>query len=67
MRLVAAPEGSIVHANSPLEASVLVLNKLFMAVHVISVRAFCLLCKAGGGGEPGRRQFATYNFESWRN
>ena len=33
-------------ANSPLDASVLVLNKLFMAVHVISVRrAFILLCK----------------------
>ena len=32
--------------SSPLEASVLVLNKMFMAVHVISVRrAFILLCK----------------------
>jgi len=32
--------------TSPLDASVLVLNKLFMAVHVISVRrAFILLCK----------------------
>ena len=56
------------HANSPLEASVLVLNKLFMAVHVISVRrAFCLLCKELAevvSQENG--QFATYNFESWR-
>ena len=56
------------HANSPLEASVLVLNKLFMAVHVISVRrAFCLLCKELAevvSQEDG--QFATYNFESWR-
>ena len=34
------------HANSALDASVLVLNRLFMAVHVISVRrAFVLLCK----------------------
>jgi hypothetical protein len=36
----------VAHGNSALEASVLVLNKLFMAVHVISVsRAFILLCK----------------------
>ena len=56
------------HASSPLEASVLVLNKLFMAVHVITVRrAFCLLCKELAevvSLEDG--QFATYNFESWR-
>src|SRR5271168_2795640 len=56
------------HPNSPLEASVLVLNKLFMAVHVISVRrAFCLLCKELAevvSQEDG--QFCTYNFESWR-
>ena len=56
------------HGNSALEASVLVLNKLFMAVHVISVRrAFCLLCKELAevvSLEDG--QFATYNFESWR-
>ena len=32
--------------SSALDASVLVLNKLFMAVHIIPVRrAFCLLCK----------------------
>src|ERR1700752_2253525 len=50
-----------------LESSVLVLNKLFMAVHVITVRrAFCLLCKELAevvAQEDG--QFATYNFESW--
>jgi 5-methylcytosine-specific restriction endonuclease McrA len=56
-------------SGSPaLEASVLVLNKLFMAVHIISVRrAFCLLCKDLAevvGLEDG--QFATYNFHSWR-
>ena len=55
-------------ANSALDASVLVLNKLFMAVHVVSVRrAFCLLCKDLAevvNLEDG--QFATYNFESWR-
>jgi len=51
-----------------LEASVLVVNKLFMAVHIISVRrAFCLLCKEQAevvSLEDG--QFATYNFETWR-
>jgi 5-methylcytosine-specific restriction endonuclease McrA len=50
-----------------LDASVLVLNKMFMAVHVISVRrAFCLLCKELAEVvtlEDG--QFATYNFSSW--
>jgi 5-methylcytosine-specific restriction endonuclease McrA len=56
------------NVNTALDASVLVLNKLFMAVHVISVRrAFCLLCKDLAevvNLEDG--QFATYNFESWR-
>jgi 5-methylcytosine-specific restriction endonuclease McrA len=54
--------------TSPLEASVLVLNKLFMAVHIISVRrAFILLCKDLAevvSQEDG--QFATYNFATWR-
>jgi len=56
------------NVNSALDASVLVLNKLFMAVHIISVRrAFCLLCKDLAevvNLEDG--QFATYTFESWR-
>jgi 5-methylcytosine-specific restriction endonuclease McrA len=50
-----------------LDASVLVLNKMFMAVHVIGVRrAFCLLCKDLAEVvtlEDG--QFATYDFTSW--
>ena len=54
--------------GSPLDASVLVLNKLFMAVHIISVRrAFILLCKDLAevvSLEDG--QFATYNFATWR-
>ncbi len=58
----------IAHGNSALEASVLVLNKLFMAVHVISVRrAFVLLCKDLAEvvtEEDG--QFLTYDFASWR-
>lgn len=52
---------------SALEASVLVLNRLFLAVHVISVRrAFCLLCKDLAevvSLEEG--QFATYDFSQW--
>jgi 5-methylcytosine-specific restriction endonuclease McrA len=54
--------------SSALDASVLVLNKLFMAVHVISVRrAFCLLCKDLAevvNLEDG--QYATYDFSTWR-
>src|SRR3954447_19978752 len=54
--------------NSALDASVLVLNKLFMAVHIIPVRrAFCLLCKELAevvNLEDG--QFATYDFATWR-
>ena len=54
--------------HSPLESSVLVLNKLFMAVHIISVRrAFCLLCKDLAeviSLEDG--QFNTYDFSTWQ-
>src|SRR5205085_9334389 len=53
---------------SALDASVLVLNKLFMAVHIIPVRrAFCLLCKDLAqvvSLEDG--QFETYDFTTWR-
>jgi 5-methylcytosine-specific restriction endonuclease McrA len=55
-------------ASSVLDSSVLVLNKLYIAIHIISVRrAFCLLCKELAevvSLEDG--QFATYNFRSWR-
>ena len=51
-----------------LDASVLVLNRMFMAVHVISVRrAFCLLCKDLAeviSLEDG--QFLSYDFSSWQ-
>jgi 5-methylcytosine-specific restriction endonuclease McrA len=54
--------------NPALDASVLVLNKLFMAIHIISVRrAFCLLCKELAevvSLEDG--QFSTYDFATWR-
>jgi 5-methylcytosine-specific restriction endonuclease McrA len=56
-----------VGSYSALDASVLVLNKTFLAIHVISVRrAFCLLCKDLAevvSMEDG--QFATYDFVSW--
>ena len=55
-------------SNSPLDASVLVLNKLYMAVLIVSVRrAICLLCKDAAeviSLEEG--QFATYDFSTWR-
>lgn len=51
-----------------LETNVLALNKLFLAIHVMSVkRAFCLLVKGLAevvSIEDG--QYATYDFESWR-
>lgn len=53
---------------SALDHSVLVLNKLFMAIHIISARrAFCLLAKDLAEVvtlEEG--QYATYDFETWR-
>src|SRR5262249_39650399 len=63
-------EGGPMHSspNPALEASVLVLNKLFMAIHIISVRrAFVLLCKDLAevvSLEDGT--FATYDFATWR-
>src|SRR5262249_24037270 len=67
------------HHPSPLDASVLVLNKMFMAVHVISVkRAFCLLFKERasvvtlGEGQNGtydcaaRREVSEYKAKFFR-
>ncbi len=55
------------HAGA-LESSVLVLNRLYMAVHVINVRrAFSLLCRDLAEVvhiESG--QYANYDFQSWR-
>lgn len=52
----------------PLTASVLVLNRLYMAVHVVGVRrAFGLLCRELAEVihlEEG--QFANYDFDAWR-
>jgi 5-methylcytosine-specific restriction endonuclease McrA len=59
---------SMVGTADPLGASVLVLNRLYMAIHVINVRrAFALLCRDLAEVvhlEEG--QFANYNFDSWR-
>jgi 5-methylcytosine-specific restriction endonuclease McrA len=55
-------------APSALDSSVLVLNKFYMAVHVISVRrAFCLLFKDLAEVvtvDDGR--YSSYDFASWR-
>jgi len=55
-------------ASSPLGSSVLVLNRLYMALHVVSVRrAFALLVRELAEVihlEEGK--FANYDFESWR-
>lgn len=52
-----------------LESSVLVLNKFFMALHVISAkRAFVLLCKESAeviSVDDGK--FSSHNFESWKD
>jgi 5-methylcytosine-specific restriction endonuclease McrA len=57
----------IAQPNSPLDASVLVLNRMYMAVHVIPARrAFCLLCKEVAEIvhiEDG--SYAAYDFETW--
>ncbi len=55
-------------AVHPLDASVLVLNKFYMAVHVISVRrAFCLLFKnLAEVITVDDGQYASFNFASWR-
>jgi len=54
-------------AYSALDASVLVLNKTFVAVHIISVRrAFCLLCKdLAEVVSLDDGQYNTYDFASW--
>lgn len=59
---------SSVAMSDSLSMSVLVLNRHYLAVHIISVRrAFALLCRDLAEVihcEDG--QFANYNFESWR-
>jgi len=54
--------------HDPLSASVLVLNRFYLAIHVINVRrAFSLLCRELAEVihfEEG--QYANYDFDSWR-
>lgn len=60
---------SVAAVSSSLDLSVLVLNKLYMAVHIVSARrAFTLLCKELAevvSIEDG--QWNSYDFESWRD
>jgi 5-methylcytosine-specific restriction endonuclease McrA len=55
-------------SSAAMQSSVLVLNRLYVAIQVISVRrAFCLLCKDLAevvSVENG--SYASYNFQSWR-
>lgn len=57
----------IAQTNSPLDASVLVLNRMYMPVHVVPARrAFCLLCKEVAeivSIEDGA--YMAYDFETW--
>ncbi len=65
---VVAPHTPPASPGSALCCSVLVLNRLYMAVHVVNVRrAFALLCRELAeviAMEEGK--FATYSFDSWR-
>lgn len=65
---VVAPHPPPAASASALFCSVLVLNRLYMAVHVVNVRrAFALLCRELAeviAVEEGK--FATYSFDSWR-
>ena len=59
---------SVEGACTALRAPVLVLNRMYMAVHVLPARrAFCLLCKGTAevvNDEQGT--FMAYDFEGWR-
>jgi 5-methylcytosine-specific restriction endonuclease McrA len=59
---------SVAGTADPLSASVLVLNRFYMAVHVVSVRrAFTLLFRdLAEVVHVEQGQYANYNFESWR-
>jgi 5-methylcytosine-specific restriction endonuclease McrA len=59
---------SLAVAADPLSSSVLVLNRLYMAVHVCNVRrAFCLLCgNLAEVVELDAGRYTSYDFQSWR-
>ena len=52
----------------PLQASILVLNRLYMAVHVIGVRRASRCCAANWPKSSTTKSgsFANYTFDSWR-
>jgi 5-methylcytosine-specific restriction endonuclease McrA len=54
--------------EAALEANVLTLNRLYLAIHIISAkRAFCLLCKGlAEVVDMQDGQYLTYDFSSWR-
>lgn len=54
--------------SAVLDSSVLVLNRLYIAVHVVSARrAFALLCKEiAEVVDVNENQFESYDFESWK-
>ncbi len=63
-----APQPSHPPPSAALACSVLVLNRLYMAVHIVNVRrAFGLLCRELAEViHPEDGKFATYTFDSWR-
>lgn len=61
---------SLTAGASALDASVLVLNRLYMAVHIVNVRrAFSLLCRelAEVVHIDDEGTWSSYDFESWRD
>ncbi len=54
--------------EAALESNVLALNRLYLAIHIISAkRAFCLLCKGlAEVVDSTDGQFITYDFTSWQ-
>ena len=65
---VVARRGSSAPPSSALSCSVLVLNRLYMAVHVVNVRrAFGLLCRELAEViHLEDEKYGTYSFDSWR-
>ena len=63
-----ARRSRIIPPGAALACSVLVLNRLYMAVHIVNVRrAFGLLCRELAEViHPEDGKFATYSFDSWR-
>ena len=57
-----------VNANAGLSASVLVLNRFYMAVHVVSARrAFCLLFRELAEViDVADGQYGNYDFSAWQ-